>query len=341
MATKAEWLARAHAALLDLLDREHAVVWREVEAKLSDKRWRERGQVIDPHLLTTVRSQLRFERVIEEITAPTRGGREVPVWALTDRRGRQRRFLDAAARKRLLYARYLGWADMYLGRSGEQVTHASLVAAAPAAGYRLFQPQGGEIRQLFGRPIAGGPLDNAATLQIVDEVSRPISHSTVLVEVKNIRHTLYADAPELFELLDKASRVQLANPAEKIVPVLVCRWAHITAFRMAKDLGMVIADAWAQFLPDLAELDQRLVAEVRNELGFRDLIVTNDAYPRLVRLLATDLPAIALGAAQRFAQTAPIIAQYAPRLRRQRGQRQHLFRQFRAAIGPLRATRGW
>jgi hypothetical protein len=341
MPTQTEWLARARAALLDLLDQEHAVVWPEVEAKLSDKRWRERGQVFDPHLLSTVRSQLRFEGVIEEVTTPTRGGREVSVWSHTNRRGRQRRFEDAASRKRLLYARYLGWADEYLGRAGERVTHASLIAAAPTAGYRLLAPQHGEVRQVLGRPVPGGALDNGATLQIVDAINRPIGHATVLVEVKNIRHTLYASAAEIFQLLDKATRIQAANPSEKIVPVLVCRWAHITAFRMAKDLGMFIADAWAQFLPDIAELDRRLVDEVRNELGFRDLVVTNESYPRLVRLLATNLPTVAPGSAERFAHTAPILAQYAPRLRTHGAHRQHLMRQLRAALGPLRTTRGW
>jgi hypothetical protein len=341
MSTQAEWLERARVALLDLLHEEHAVVWHEVEAKLSDKRWRESGQAINPHLLSTARSQLRFEGVIEEISAVTRGERAISVLALTNRARRERRFLDAAARKRLLYARYLGWADKFLGRAGERVTHASLIAAAPIAGYRLLEPQRGQVRQVLGQAVPVGPLDNGATLQIVDSVNRPIGHATVLVEVKNIRPVLYAQAPELFELLDKASRLQMTNPTERFVPVLVCRLAHITAFRMAKDIGMFIVDSWAQFLPEIAELDRRLVDEVRNELGFRDLTLTNEAHPRLVKLLATDLPPIALRTAERFAQAAPILAQYAPRLRVQRSQRQHLMRQLRAALGALRTTRGW
>src|SRR4051812_35312785 len=104
MPTTAEWVERGKAAIVALLEREHAAVWPEIEAKLAEGPGR-----VDPHHLTTARTRLLSNLTIEVVTAPTRGGTAVAVFGLRDRIGRQRAFEDAAARKRLLYTRYINW----------------------------------------------------------------------------------------------------------------------------------------------------------------------------------------------------------------------------------------
>jgi hypothetical protein len=131
----------------------------------------------------------------------------------------------AAARKRLLHARYLGWAmgtKRYgagiVGPGAEKVVHESLMAAAPS-GYRLFEPQRGEVRQMFGAPVPGGPLDNGATLQLVDDKGFPAGSVVVPIEVKNRRDWVYPEAPELHQLLSKAAALAARIPRP---PVRAC-----------------------------------------------------------------------------------------------------------------------
>jgi hypothetical protein len=53
------------------------------------------------------------------------------------------------------------------------------------------------------------------------------------------------------------------------VPVLVCRRAHYTAFKMAKDLGFFIIETRRQYI---GTVDEQRLQEVRTELGFLDLV---------------------------------------------------------------------
>lgn len=349
--TNAEWVAQARAAIVALLEREHAVVWpAEVVAKLSDGG---PGRV-DPHHLTTARNALLFDRTIETIEARTRGGGLVSVLALVNRSGRQRAFEDAAARKRLLYTRYLNWSSRYYGRAGERLVHASLSTAAPQAGYRLFEPQRGQVGEIFGRRVPVGPLDNGGTLQLVDEYGRPTGSAVILVEVKNVHHWIYSSTSELYQLLDKAAQLQAIFPDVAFVPVLVCRRGHPTVFRMAKDLGFFIADARAQYVLPVADVPEEHVAELRQELGMIDLVrpIVDPRFPdrwgpyvskRLVRMFAEDLPSIAQRTADRFKRAAPILARFAPVLKVAEPGRQQstLMGQLRRATAHLRIDGGW
>jgi hypothetical protein len=104
------YLQAAGEGILRLIDEEHAVVWPEVEAKLSD-----RPQLpiapygINPHHLTNARRQLIEQRLIEPVYASTKGGRSIATYGLVDRSRRQTAFDRAAARKRLLQTRYISW----------------------------------------------------------------------------------------------------------------------------------------------------------------------------------------------------------------------------------------
>jgi hypothetical protein len=218
--------------------------------------------------------------------------------------------------------RYLSWGRAtakrpnLLGQGGERVVHATLREAAPY-GYRLVKPEGGEVDSLFGKPLKRGPFDNAAHLQLLDH-GVPSDVITLPVEVKNRRIWIYPWVPELFELLDKAAVLQMDFPDRQIVPILVCRRAHDTTFKMAEDLGFFIAQARAQFLLPLAEVEPTHLEEVRRGLMFDDLRLQGDAYPHLVRLLVRTVPTYVRKAAPRWAAAAPKLAAYFQFLRTDR-----------------------
>jgi len=349
--TKAEWVEQGKAAIVSLLEREHAVVWpAEVVAKLSDAG----PDRVDPHHLTTARDRLIFERTIEPVEARTRGGGTVSVLALVDRSGRQRAFEDAASRKRLLYTRYLNWSSRYYGRARERVVHASLSTAAPQTGYRLFEPQRGQVNTVFQQPIPVGPLDNGGILPLVDERGLLSGSVAALIEVKNVHHWMYSSASELYELLDKVAQLQIILSDVRFVPVLVCRRGHPTIFRMAKDLGFFIADARAQYVLPVADVAEEHVVELRAELGMIDLVrpVVDPRFPdrwgpyvskRLVKMFAEDLPSVAQRTADRFKLAAPVLASFAPALKSAKPGRQQatIMTQLRHATRHLRTDGGW
>ena len=131
-----------------------------------------------------------------------------------------------------------------IGEGGERTARASLAAAA-FVGYRLLHPATAEATTLFGSAVPGGPLDAAAQIVVDDPTALPIP-ITVLIEVKNIRDWIYPDAAELYQLLDKAARLQLAHPAQRLLPVLICRRAQYLTWLMAADLGFFVITTTSQ-----------------------------------------------------------------------------------------------
>jgi hypothetical protein len=312
--TEADYVRLGGRVIQELLDQEYAVVWPEVEAKLADDHWPTlppRVHGIDTNHLVTARRLLLTAGLIVADEQPTRGGRRITVYHAADTHLRTRRIRDAAARKRLLETRYLGWASGstaggpgIIGTAGEAVVHAALTSAAPY-GYRLVNPVGGEVRSLLGAPVPGGPLDNGAFLLRVDAATgRPDGPYLVLVEVKNIRSWIFPGTAELHQLLDKAARIQTVHPDERVVPVLVCRRAHYLTNLMAKQLGFYVVSTSRQYIqPSVAASDPRPLDEVNNELGYS---LTADLSPptALVTHFTTTMPGVAQRSALRWAVSA-------------------------------------
>jgi hypothetical protein len=300
-----EYVALGRRAILELLDRENAAAWREIEAKIADEKWPGLPTHIDPNHLTTARLELQRAGQIEEVANTARGGREVSIVVPVGGR-RQTAINKAVSRKSLLLARYLGWASgtatrkSVIGPAAEKVTHSSLLAAAPY-GYRVLRPDGAEVAELLGVPLRG-PLDNAAMYLHVDEYGMPGAAVTIPVEVKNLRDWMMPSSPEVYQLLEKAAAVQQARPDHSIMPVLICRRVHYTLFRMAKDLGFFVIEARRQFIG--AHIDEELILEVRRELGFIDLVQADGADELIVRRLTSTLPTYALERCERWKDTA-------------------------------------
>jgi hypothetical protein len=120
---------------------------------------------------------------------------------------------------------------------------------------------------------------------------RPV---TVLIEVKNTRSWIYPSSIELYQLLNKASLLQIRQPEQPIIPFLACRKSHITTFWMAKQLGFVVVEMNRQYAGDVDEDD---LMEVRNELYFDDLTRGSEPSIRVQDRLRKTLPGICEGVA--------------------------------------------
>jgi hypothetical protein len=291
--SRGEWVALGRAAILDLLAEQHAAPLVELEARICDRSWKDRHNPIDPHLLTDARKELLAEGLVDELVATTRGGTDVAVFHLSPvQHGMARRITDAAARKRLLIARWKSWSrgtkhmPNLIGAGGEIVVHQSLLASAPY-GYRVLQPTRGEVATIYEQHVPGGPLDNAAWLLTMDpRTQMPGAPYLVPIEVKNVRHTLYPNHWEIYQLLHKAAGLANAHPEYPVLPILICRKAHYRARQLAKDLGFLIFETHHQYVLPSERLQPNHVEEVRTELGFTDLTVTDQPNTHLVDWLS-------------------------------------------------------
>ncbi len=279
MATAAQYEARAVDRIREILSTEHAVVRREIESRICEGYFQSSNQNIDPHHVTNALRFLTDQRgEFEWVTAPTRGQGKQPVPTLqpVDRTGRATKIEQAAARKRLLYGRYMGWASGtqryphgFIGPAGEAATRGGIMQSGvviPVVG------DAGAVPNVLGVDVPG-PLDSAGFIVPLDDHGLPGAPVTLLVEVKNLRQFIYPSAAEVYQLLGKAVVVQQARPNAAVVPTLVCRRAHRTLFWMASQLGLFIIPMDRQFLGPQVEEPKFL--EVRNELHFHDLALGN------------------------------------------------------------------
>jgi hypothetical protein len=129
----------------------------------------------------------------------------------------------------------------------------------------------------------------------------------LLVEVKDVRDWIWPAGDELPQLLSKAALMTpgLLARGYSPIPVLMCRRAHKTTLRMAKDLGFHVIDTHRQFLPAsqfVTDASRRRLTEVRAELGFTDLLPHSGAFASVVKQFASVIPARANEAATRWAQ---------------------------------------
>jgi hypothetical protein len=317
-----EYVAFARQAILDLLRQEHAVTWAEAQAKIADHRWPSVPTAINPHHMTTAKQSLRSEGRIVEVSAATVGGQRIGVIHLKDTRGIQTAVERASAHKRSLSASFNAWATPnrdrpggLLGPAGEAVVHHSLRdAASSGAGYLLLGREGSEVRSVFGEDVPGGPLDDAAFLQTLDPGGMPLSFF-VPIEVKNVRHWMYPRSKEIHQLLHKAALLQDAHRDRAIVPVLVCRKKSILAYWMSIEIGFRIIETNRQYLRPHADVRPDTFEAVKEDLGFTDLVQTEEADSIITGVFATSLPKEARGIAERWAICGPELIDHFEQLR--------------------------
>jgi hypothetical protein len=305
---RARYVTAGKEAIMGMLAEHRAVLWGEIIARAADYGWRDTGTVgrfahIDPHHLRTALLELLSTSAVLETTAATRGGRNVSVYHREFVAGTKREVEKAIARKRLLGARYLGWASGsdstpgVIGAAAEDVVHASLREAAPDVGYRLVNPKHGTVVSMGTGQLPGGPLDNGAFF--FDESG---NRHFIAIEVKSLRQWVYPSTRKLYQLLYKSSLLAQELPETRVLPVLIARKAHITTYRMARDLGFHVIDTLGiQWLPRLASIEERTVAEVRNELGYADLRFATGANAYITKQFTEVIPSIATARSARWA----------------------------------------
>ena len=303
------YVLKGKEALLQLCEQEVAFVWAEAEARISDNLWANLTHPIDPAHLGSARDELMREERLARVDEPTRGGRGIHVYRPADIGGRQREFDDLAARKRLLQTRFLSWAsgtrstEGIVGRAAERVVHHSLQAVSGHFGFKFTNPEGGQAAVVLETAVPAGPLDNAGEAWLGD----PAARHMFLFEVKSLRNHIYPKTGELYQLLYKASVIQREHPDSAVVPVLICRRANYTTFRMAKQLGFLVLATRAQWLLRHSRVTEDRVQEVRKELYFLDLSLAPDTYRSayVENLFVKVLPVQAPSTAATWKQHAP------------------------------------
>lgn len=261
----------------------------ELIARLSDERYPGAEGRIDPHIVSPALSQMEALGMVETDEQVTRGGRSPRLYRLASI-PRTKAVERRLARKRLLAARYLGWATGssgvpgVLGPAAERVARTSLIAAAPKG--LLLLNDGGPVTSPLGVDLSHEPLDAAAwRTPLVDGLPGP--PALLPIEVKNVRDWLYPHSHEPYQLLDKAARITASDDYVQVVPVLITRRAHFTLFRMAKMLGFYVVQTRRQYLP--ATLPEDKVTELRAEMGMLDLTQTSGPDDAIVRAMTSRL----------------------------------------------------
>jgi hypothetical protein len=282
--TRDERVFAAIGSIREFMNENLAASKIELEAKLVDSYFS--NPPFEPHHVHNATQYLIRSGEITRTLETTRGGRRPPVFVTNARDGRNRRVEDAAARKRLLMSRYYSFVEggeesssSLAGPAGELAFQNAFIRSSVGAGLATITRERPSVPMILGAAVPMGPLDNAFVLSPLDRVTlAPVPPWGVqaLVEVKNIREWIYPRTQELYQVLYKAAQIQRANPSASLLPILVCRRAHVTTRFMAKDLGFFIIEARRQFLPDSSLIDPSALLEMTAELGISDLVQGTD-----------------------------------------------------------------
>jgi hypothetical protein len=266
--TGIDWDAKGREAILDLLSEKFVAPWAEIEARISQRGWKDFPQV-QPVQLGGARRKLRDEdELIKEETSKT----TPPVTMVRIRfpPGQRKRLTRLAGHRRRKYRRYLSWAGnhAWCGKHAERVVLDSALAVMSEAGLWVPPQTPGRIAEVNGIPVRTGPLDSLAHILEVPDVRSDVA---LVFEVKNIHGWVYPWSLSLWEPLVKAADLALKTP---VMFVLVCVRSAWQTGQLAKDIGFLSCQLWSQFFsPDIRETE---FEEMVDEFG---LVMTQHAGP--------------------------------------------------------------
>ena len=156
-------------------------------------------------------------------------------------------------------------------------------ALADSGSFQPLSPYFGETNVVLGHRLSGS-VDSAAVRVPMLGSGGYGAPVTLLFEVKNLRSWIYPSSAELYQLLTKGLDLQGARPGDATVPVLVCRRASGTIYRMAKQLGFFVIEMDAQWVSDVEESQ---LDPLRVELYYHDLRLQTErsqrVYDRMTR----------------------------------------------------------
>jgi hypothetical protein len=274
------YFAAALGALRKLAEAELAFAEFEAVAKLIEVHFD--NTPFEPHHLTDAKKYMLSSGELVAETDSTRGGRDVALYRTAFDLGRSKAIDEAAARKRLLLARYYGFTEGsasagegLTGVAGEVAVHGAIMRAGVGTSMAKTYRDRPSASALFGVPIPGGlgPLDNAILLQPLTRELLPREPYGVVIpiEVKNIREWVYPHTKELYQLLHKSVLLQREMPERPFVPVLICRRLHKTTTFMAKAIGFFAIDSRKHYFPVHSRIEGEKLKELRVELGLTDI----------------------------------------------------------------------
>lgn len=285
------WVTLAAQRVRDVLEQEHAVLRREVEARLAEYYFESSSDRFNiyPHITTAALRQLIGSGEVITEEGATRGSSVIPTIHFSETKGRATNINRAAARKRLLYARFRSWSQSssryprgQIGPAGEAALRAAIIRSQQV---NPFVTDAGEVAEQFGYRF-DGPLDSGGFVLSPGPTAMPVPVA-VLIEMKNLRTWLYAKDSEVWQVLRKAQRLQLHDPSLNVFPVLVCRRAHDQVRWMGQQLGFMVVETKANFIGTVDEHDAQ---EVRTELQFVDLKVGAEPSRAMIKTFAVTIP---------------------------------------------------
>lgn len=162
-----DYVGLAQDLILEILAEHHAVAHAELEARIAEAYHTSDSRNVDPHHITTALRNLGATGTIVWVNESTRGGHTLATIQPTDTRRRTTKIETAAARKRLLLARYTGWSQGtkrhpqgLVGPAGEAAVRTAIIASGSL---QPATPGAGEVATLLGVRLPG-PLDSAGYL---------------------------------------------------------------------------------------------------------------------------------------------------------------------------------
>ena len=140
--------------------------------------------------------------------------------------------------------------------------------------------EGGKLDYIFVHPLAGG----------------------MGIEIKNTREWVYPDKDIVTQLLRKCVQID-------VVPVLMARRIHYSAFTVLNACGAVIHQFYNQMYP---AADAVLAERVKDKLtlGYFDVRTGNEPDSRLLRFFENSLPSVAEGSRETFNERRGLIEEY-------------------------------
>jgi hypothetical protein len=151
-------------AKVRILEQHLAVVVLELEARISEAGFADASININPHHITTALRELTADDAIIRVLGTTRGGSDVTTIQPANQHKRTTAIAQAASRKRLLYARYLSWAQSSVrhpsGRMGPAGEESVRLALRASGALQPALPDFREVGNVLGVDLPG-PVDSA------------------------------------------------------------------------------------------------------------------------------------------------------------------------------------
>jgi Holliday junction resolvase len=296
--TPQERLAVAEKRLVSVLGRHGVATSRTIEQKIADAG--PTNQRIDPHIITQARSKLSEKGIIKEYR---RGGAPWYYLAAADKAFVDKRLallakLHAKATKNAV--------TMKVGQTLEIAVFRALGAATEAKKGQFLggfldldeHDDGGLYKKEEPKMFSGRKAPQGRCLDFI-AVGEKLGAG---IEVKNLREWIYPQREEVKALLSKAL-------AFDVVPVLIARRIHFSAFSVLNRCGVILHQTYNQLYPNS---EAELAGEVKQKdlLGYHDVRVGNEPDARLLKFTGENLWRVLPSAREKFEEYKDLIEAY-------------------------------